>query len=99
MTDHKFEQYQDCGTKLDLNFAIDFTISNGNFNKGEPSLHSLQESQNMYAKVLKEVGDGLEKLTRQGVPIHVCGFGASLKRVFPDGSTFIDANNKDVFMI
>jgi hypothetical protein len=53
----------------------------------------------MYAKVMKEVGDGLEKLTRQGVPIHVCGFGASLKRVFPDGSTFIDANNKDVFMI
>lgn len=39
ITDHNFEKYSECGTKIDLSLAIDFTISNGNHRKGERSLH------------------------------------------------------------
>ena len=29
--DYAIEKYWDCGAKIDLNFAIDLTISNGNY--------------------------------------------------------------------
>ena len=36
---YDFETYKSCGLKIDLTFAVDLTISNGNFKKGERSLH------------------------------------------------------------
>ena len=36
---YDFETYKSCGLRVDLNFGIDLTISNGNFKKGERSLH------------------------------------------------------------
>lgn len=50
--DYKFEKYTECGTKIDLSFAIDFTISNGNYKKQEVSLHSRDPSKNTYIKVI-----------------------------------------------
>lgn len=39
--EHGFERFRDCGLKLDINYAIDLTISNGDMRKGEASLHCL----------------------------------------------------------
>ena len=56
LTNYSFKDYKDCGTKLDVSYAIDFTISNGNYKKGEASLHSPDINQNMYVKILNEIG-------------------------------------------
>ena len=39
--DYDFDSYVECGMKIDVSYAVDFTISNGNFQKGEASLHTL----------------------------------------------------------
>jgi len=48
--------------KIDLSFAIDLTISNGNFKKGEPSLHqlSLDTNQNVYTSIMMQIGQKLQ---------------------------------------
>jgi hypothetical protein len=48
---YNFETYKECGLKIDLSFAIDLTISNGNFKKGERSLHPA-----MYAQIMEKYG-------------------------------------------
>ena len=44
---YDFETYKSCGFRIDLTFGIDLTISNGNFKKGERSLHPETYSQIM----------------------------------------------------
>ena len=72
---YKFDQYKECGTKVDLSFAIDFTISNGNFKKGEPSLHSMDPRSNLYSKVMIAIGNQFESLQRKMNVINLLGFG------------------------
>ena len=55
--DYDFDTYVECGMKLDATYAIDFTISNGNFHRGEPSLHAVDYQQrNLYTQIIEELG-------------------------------------------
>lgn len=59
--DYDIESYVECGMRVDLAFAIDFTISNGNHQKGEPSLHQLDQScKNVYTAIMEAIGKKLE---------------------------------------
>lgn len=61
--DYDFDNYVECGTRIDLSFAIDFTISNGNLMKGEPSLHSLDQNQkNVYTAIIEAIGKKFESI-------------------------------------
>ena len=76
LTNYPFKEYQKCGTKLDVNYGIDFTISNGNYKKGEASLHSPNLASNIYTKVLIEIGQMLAKYQKEGQINSLMGFGA-----------------------
>lgn len=77
MTDYKFDKYTECGTKIDLNFAIDFTISNGNYKRKEVSLHSLDPSKNTYIRVISDVYRVFKEFAYlQNTQAKMLGFGA-----------------------
>lgn len=72
---YPFAKYLECGLKIDLTYAIDLTISNGNFKKDEKSFHSFNK-ENPYINCMKCFGDALGKhLARDGV-VDLLGFGA-----------------------
>jgi hypothetical protein len=68
---YDFGTFKSCGLKLDLNFALDLTISNGNFKKGEKSLHP-----HTYAAIMKQYGEQFEPLAPKDIEIWTLGFGA-----------------------
>ena len=72
-----FTFYESSISKIDLNFAIDLTISNGNYKKGEQSLHFLDElNSNAYIKVIEKIGDELAPFMPKESVIGMVGFGA-----------------------
>ena len=74
---YNINTYWECGTKIDLNFAIDLTISNGNFKKGEHSLHFLDDANsNHYTKVMETIGRRLINFVPRESVIGMVGFGA-----------------------
>ena len=63
VNDHDIDSYVECGMKIDLSFAIDFTISNGNHQRGEPSLHQLDQSyKNIYTEIIQAIGTKLGRM-------------------------------------
>jgi hypothetical protein len=68
---HDFDTYRSCGLKIDLNFAIDLTISNGNYQKGEKSLHP-----KAYSEVMEKFGSIIEEITPRAHIVQTFGFGA-----------------------
>ena len=81
---YDFETYKSCGLKIDLNFALDLTISNGNFKKDERSLHP-----ETYSKIMQEYGQMFENLTPRNHTISTFGFGAKQLKLNPmDGELY-----------
>ena len=75
--DYDFECYIECGSRIDLTFAIDYTISNGNLLKGEPSLHSLDHNyQNIYTEIMSAISSKLQAFQTHEAINTVLGFGA-----------------------
>lgn len=91
LTDYKFKTYKENGVRLDLNIAIDFTISNGNYKKGEPSLHDMDITKNLYVKVLQEL-QPLESYQKSNDFFKLMGFGARQMKLKPDGTLLEDQN-------
>jgi hypothetical protein len=68
---YDFDTYKECGLKLDLNFALDLTISNGDYKKGENSLHP-----NAYSEIMEKYGSMFEKQMPRKHIVQTIGFGA-----------------------
>lgn len=60
--DHPIETYVECGMKVDLTYAIDLTISNGDHRRPtDRSLHRMTPRydgivENVYSRIMSEVG-------------------------------------------
>jgi hypothetical protein len=52
-----FLEYVFGGCEINLNIAIDFTLSNGDPKQTRDSLHSSDMSRNEYLKAIRSVGD------------------------------------------
>ena len=62
---------------MDLTYGIDLTVSNGNYIKGEYSLHSInQVGQNVYTRVMSSVGNNFKEFTKEDNYFKTLGFGA-----------------------
>jgi thymidylate kinase len=73
--DYPIEIYKECGLKIDLTFAIDLTISNGNYRKGEESLHTIN-ADNKYIQIMKEVYASLQEYLKKESITQALGYGA-----------------------
>jgi hypothetical protein len=98
-SDFKSSQFFENGAKLDLSFAIDFTISNGNFMKGEPSMHDRDMTKNLYKKVMEYIGPTLEKHQKKNDFIKLMGFGAKVRKLNQKGSLIEDLQVSDMIDI
>lgn len=91
---HDFEGYRTCGLKLDVNYAIDLTISNGDIRKGEASLHALEghDHSTVYTRIMKEFGQKLAPYEGSNSVNKVFGFGA-IPQMTDEVSHLIDFEN------
>lgn len=86
VNDYPIETYLECGMKVDLTYAIDLTISNGNFMiPTEKSLHRMQarydgQVESVYSRIMSEIGRKFDAYMKSGTVSDTLGFGARLNR-------------------
>ena len=69
-----FLEYVFGGCEINLNIAIDFTLSNGDPRQTQESLHSSDPRRNEYLKAIRAVGDVLQYYdSDKAIPAY--GFG------------------------
>ena len=91
---HSFLEYVFGGCQVDLSFAIDFTLSNGD-PRNPSSLHYLDMQRNQYLQAIKSVGNILQ-FYNSDKQINLYGFGGAIPPYTNRGSHCF-ALNGDIF--
>ena len=73
---HSFLEYVFGGCEVDLTFAIDFTLSNGD-PRERGSLHYFDPARNQYMKAIRAVGDILQYYNSDKL-VNLYGFGGAI---------------------
>ena len=91
---HTFLEYVFGGCEIQLNIAIDFTLSNGD-PAGRDSLHYLDMNKNEYLQAIKATGDILQYYdSKKHIPVF--GYGATVPPSV-DKASHCFALNGDIF--
>ena len=99
--DYPIETYVGCGMKVDLTYAIDLTISNGDFRRPtDRSLHRMipghdGKPENVYSRIMSDIGSKLDAYMKSGAYSDILGFGAKTNRDI-DANQCIDFGNRSV---
>ena len=91
---HSFLEYVFGGCEIDLTFAIDFTLSNGD-PRDAHSLHYFDPNRNQYLHAIRTVGDILQFYNSDKM-INLYGFGGAVPP-YPTRASHCFALNGDIF--
>ena len=91
---HSFLEYVFGGCQVDLSFAIDFTLSNGDPRQSD-SLHYFDPNRNQYLHAIKSVGNILQ-FYNTDKQINLYGFGGAIPP-YTNRASHCFALNGDIF--